>query len=165
KRVSVNAATEPKPQPVVQEFTTAQTAVAEEEISRTMLKLGIVITASELQYPYVQLEAVQGEADDELTKYVTKTVRLDLAKFINTEVFSEEDKMLLQQLRKLMQGEVGRYLNRNSPFSGIWENIIQQHNDELPEETRHLINEYLHPKFKKLFADLGESNYIFFLPP
>ena len=45
---------------------------------------------------------------------------------------------MVQQLRKLQPAEVNRYLNRNSPFSGIWENIIQQHNDELPEETRNL---------------------------
>jgi SNF2 family DNA or RNA helicase len=165
KRVSINPAADPRPKPAEPEFATAQTEVAEEAPSRSMLKLGIVITANEQQYPYVQLEAVQGEADEELTKYVTKTIRLDLAKFINTEVFSEDDKMLLQQLRKLMPGEVGRYLNRNSPFSGIWENIIQQHNDELPEETRHLINEYLHPKFKKIFTELGSSKFVFYLPP
>ncbi|MEO8174743.1 MAG: SWIM zinc finger family protein, partial [Sediminibacterium sp.] len=165
KRVSINTAAEPRQQPVQQEFSTAQTVVAEEEPQRTILKMGVVITATEQQYPYVQLEAIQGEADEEQTKYVTKTVRLDLAKFINTEVFSEDDKMLLQQLRKLMPGEVGRYLNRNSPFSGIWENIIQQHNDELPEETRHLINEYLHPKFKKIFTELSTSKFVFYLSP
>ena len=59
-------------------------------------------------------------------------MKLDLTKFVNTAVFSEDDKMVLQQLRKLMSAEVNRYLNRNSPFSGIWENIIQQHTDELP---------------------------------
>ena len=167
KRVSLNPGTE-RPRPAEQhEFAVevASVAVAEDELTKTILKLGVVITANELQYPYVQLEAVQGEADEELTKYITKTVKQDLAKFINTEVFSEEDKMLLQQLRKLMPGEVGRYLNRNSPFSGIWENIIQQHNDELPEETRHLINEYLHPKFKKLFTELSTSHFVFYLQP
>ncbi|MEN9685829.1 MAG: hypothetical protein RLZZ28_1615, partial [Bacteroidota bacterium] len=139
-------------------------AMVAEDNSKTQLKMGVVITTHELQYPYVQLEAVQGEADEEGKKYITKTVKLDLAKFINTEIFNEEDKMLLQQLRKLMPGEVSRYLNRNSPFSGIWENIIQQHNDELPEETRHLINEYLHPKFKKLVQELSASNFVFYLP-
>jgi non-specific serine/threonine protein kinase len=71
--------------------------------------------------------------------------------------------MMVQQLRKLLPNEVNRYLNRNSPFSGIWENIIQQHNDDLPEETKHLINEYLHPKFKKVFAELSQSNFVFYL--
>ncbi|MFX6949900.1 hypothetical protein ABTH81_22760, partial [Acinetobacter baumannii] len=79
---------------------------------------------------------VQGEADEAITKFISKTAKLDLSKFINTDPLSEDDKMLVQQLRKLLPGEVSRYLNRNSPFSGIWENIIQQHNDELPEETR-----------------------------
>jgi non-specific serine/threonine protein kinase len=164
KRVSIN---HPIQRPVEQEQTAGQVpvALAEEEPVKTILKLGIVITCNEQQYLYVQLEAVQGEADEELTKYTSKAVKLDLAKFINTEVLSEEDKMLLQQLRKLMPGEVGRYLNRNSPFSGIWENIIQQHNDELPEETRHLINEYLQPKFQKIFTELATSKFVFYLPP
>ncbi|MES2006253.1 MAG: DEAD/DEAH box helicase [Bacteroidota bacterium] len=167
KRVSLNPAGEPRHKSAEQEYRDAPvaTTLVEEEADRTILKMGVVITANEQQYPYVQLEAVQGEADEELTKYITKAVKLDLAKFINTEVFGEEDKMMLQQLRKLMPGEVGRYLNRNSPFSGIWENIIQQHNDELPEETRHLINEYLHPKFKKIFTELAESKFVFYLPP
>ena len=143
KRVSLNPSAEPRPRmaepsPVAQ----AETTVVEtEEPVRAALKLGVVITENELQYPYLQLEAVQGESDEARSKYISKAVKLDLGKFVNTEVFSEEDKMLLQQLRKLMPGEVSRYLNRNSPFSGIWENIIQQHTDELPEETRHLINE------------------------
>lgn len=170
KRVTQNTAAEARPRPVEQEYAPAAAAVipapvvAEEEAAKTLLKLGLVITSTEHQYPYVQLEAVQGESDEELTRYVSKTVKLDLAKFINTELFSEDDKMLLQQLRKLMPAEVNRYLNRNSPFSGIWENIIQQHDDELPEETRHLINEYLHPKIKKIFTDLAESAFVFYLP-
>jgi len=163
KRVLLNQPAENKPKPVETELSPS-IAVAEYEQNKTQLKLGIVITADALQYPYVQLDAVQGEADEEATKYITKTVKLDLTKFVNTEVFSENDKILLQQLRKLMPGEVSRYLDRNSPFSGIWENIIQQHNDELPEETRHLINEYLHPKFKKIFLDLQDSPFVFYLP-
>ncbi len=59
-----------------------------------------------------------------------------LAKFVNTEVFSEDDKQLLQQVRKLQTSEINKYLDRNSPFSGIWENIIQTEGDELPEETK-----------------------------
>ncbi|MBI2283900.1 MAG: SNF2 helicase associated domain-containing protein [Bacteroidetes bacterium] len=166
KRVSNNTAGEQRPRPAEPEPAPAITAatVVEEETGKISLKLGVVITGNEQQYPYVQLEAVQGEADEELSRYISKTVKLDLAKFINTEVFSEDDKMLLQQLRKLMPAEVSRYLNRNSPFSGIWENIIQQHDDELPEETRHLINEFLHPKFKKIFTELADSRFVFYLP-
>ncbi len=163
KRVAVNTSADFRPRAEEKEFST--TVADEEPLPKTTMKLGIVITANELQYPYIQIEAVQGEADEELTKYISKAVKIDLTKFVNTEVFSEDDKMLLQQLRKLMPGEVSRYLNRNSPFSGIWENIIQQHNDELPEETRHLINEFLHPKIKNFFTDLFASPFVFYLPP
>ena len=161
KRVSLNPTADFKPKLAETMVTAADTF---EEPAAATMKMGLVITTQQLQYPYVQFEVVQGEADDSNTKYVTKTVKLDLTKFINTEVFSEDDKMLLQQLRKLMPSEVSRYLNRNSPFSGIWENIIQQHDDELPEETRHLINEYLHPKFKKIITELNNNPFVFYLP-
>ncbi len=134
------------------------------DLKRSALKLGVVLNANEDQYPYIQIDAVQGEADESFLKYTGKTEKIDLNKFVNTDVFSEDDKMLLQSLRKFLPNEVNRYLNRNSPFSGIWENIIQQHDAELPEETRHLINEYLHPKLKKLFSDLNESAFAFYLP-
>ncbi|MEX6690719.1 DEAD/DEAH box helicase [Danxiaibacter flavus] len=138
--------------------------VAETEVQKIQYKAGIVISYNAHQYPYVQLDLIQGEANEDNTGYVGKVEKLDLAKFINTEIFNEDDKGVVQQLRKLLPGEVSRYLNRNSPFSGIWENIIQQHDDELPEETRHLIIEYLQPKYKKIFADITESNFVFFLP-
>lgn len=128
------------------------------------LKLGVVFSYNSHQYPYIQIDGVQAETNDERTMFVSKVEKLDLTKFINTEVFDENDKMMLQQLRKLLPGEVSRYLNRNSPFSGIWENIIQQHDDELPEETRHLIAEYLQPKYKKVFIDAAENGFTFFLP-
>jgi len=163
KRVALNSNGELRPKPP--ETNLSQELADFVPAQKTMLKLGMVITTNDQYYPYISLELVQGEVDEEQTKYISKTVKLDLTKFIQTEIFSEDDKMLLQQLRKLMPGEVNRYLNRNSPFSGIWENIIQQHNNELPEETRHLINEYLHPKFKKLFEELMDSPFVFYLQP
>src|SRR5215210_5873169 len=117
------------------------------------MQLGLVFIENNEQYPFIQVEGVQGEANEDRNAYTGKTEKLDLNKYINTEVFSDDDKLLVQQLRKLQASEITRYLNRNSPFSGIWENIIQQHNDELPEETRHLIIEFLYPKYKKLFSD------------
>lgn len=162
KRVAVVAGVESKPRPLeMQPAIEVETDATQE----ATLKIGLVITAFPSQYPNVQIEAVQGEANEELTQFISKTVKLDLTKFVNTAVFSEDDKMVIQQLRKLMSAEVNRYLNRNSPFSGIWENIIQQHTDELPEETKHLINEYLHPKIKKLFTEFAGSPFVFYLPP
>lgn len=159
KRVTVVAGADSRPREL-----DMQPSIAVETEQEPSLKLGLVITTFPTQYPNVQFEAVQGEANEERSQFISKTVKLDLTKFVNTTVFSEDDKMVLQQLRKLMSAEVNRYLNRNSPFSGIWENIIQQNTDELPEETKHLINEYLHPKFKKFFTEFAGSPFVFFLP-
>jgi non-specific serine/threonine protein kinase len=157
----------PKPQSKVDATNEAfeATEIKEQVLAnKAAFKLGVVMTTNEQQYPFIQIDAVQGETDEDFSKYTSKVERLDLNKFINTDVFNEDDKMMVQQLRKLLPVEVNKYLNRNSPFSGIWENIVQQHTDELPEETRNLINEYLQPKYKKLLADLSGSNFVFYLP-
>ena len=127
-------------------------------------KLGIVFNYNAPAYPYFTVDVIQGDADEENKKFTGKTEKLDLAKFVNTDAFSEEDKQLLQQVRKLQQSEINKYLDRNSPFSGIWENIIQTEGDELPEETKSLMAEYLQPKLKKIFEEQAANNFIFFLP-
>ena len=127
-------------------------------------KLGVVLRYDAQQYPFIQADAVKGETNEAQKQFTGKTEKLDLTKFVNTEDLSEDDKMLIQHLRKLLPSEVTRYLNRNSPFSGIWENITQQNTDDLPEETRHLIIEYLLPKYKKLFSEISEGNFVFTLP-
>jgi len=141
----------------------AEMQVLQENAKPALLQLGLVFTENEDQYPFITVEAIQGEPADDGKSYAGKIKKIDLAKYINTDLFNDEDKLLVQQLRKLQSTEVTKYLNRNSPFSGIWENIIQQHSDELPEETRHLIVEYLHPRFKKMFAD-AHAHFSFALP-
>ena len=119
-----------RPKPFLQQ----ETVVAEaEETVKTQHRIGLVLSYNAHQYPYIQADAIQGEVNDDGSSFLGKVEKLDLSRFINTDVMTEEEKLLIQQLRKLLPGEVSRYLNRNSPFSGIWENIVQQHDDELPE--------------------------------
>ncbi|MBK7290938.1 MAG: hypothetical protein IPI78_12355 [Chitinophagaceae bacterium] len=47
-------------------------------------------------------------------------------------------------------------------FSGIWENIIHDENDDLPEETRELMAEYLLPK-RKIFIESADNPFVFIL--
>ncbi len=150
-----------RPADIAAKLAAAGEAVVTEEVNK---KLGFVFNFNAPAYPYFTSEAVQGETDDQQNTFVGKTEKLDLAKFVNTEVFNEEDKLLFQQLRKLQGNEINKYLNRNSPFSGIWENIIQTEGDELPEETKALIAEYLHPKLKKIAEEQAENKFIFMLP-
>jgi hypothetical protein len=124
-------------------------------------KAAIVFNANQNTFPFFSVDVVQGEFDEEKEKFIGRVEKLDLSKFINTEVFSENDRHLIQQARKLQQVEINKYLNRNSPFSGFWENIIQLENEELPEETKMLMVEFLHPKLKKIFE---ETNITLYLP-
>ncbi|MDQ6843018.1 MAG: SNF2 family helicase [Bacteroidota bacterium] len=94
---------------------------------------------------------------------VGRVEKLDLSKFINTELFSDSAKYLIQLARKVQQVEINKYLNRNSPFSGFWENIIHHENEEFPEETKLLIAEFLHPKLKKI-CELSDANRFLYLP-
>ena len=141
------------------------TIITKEEVNTDLhKKLGVVLTAYPSLYPFIQFEAVQGNVLQDSNAYHDKIEKLDLNKFINTEVFNEDDKILLQWLRKLLPSEINKYLNRNSPFSGIWENIIQQQNEDLPEETKNLIIEFLHPKIKKVIEEVNSTMFTYHLP-
>ena len=143
---------------------TEKNEVAESTIVHSIKKLAIVFNANESMFPNFSIDIIIGEADEEQKKFVGKTEKLDLGKFINPEQFIESDRHLLQQVRKLQGVEINKYLVRNSPFSGFWENIIQVETDELPEETKSLIVEYIFPKLKSIADKSIESPFVFYLP-
>lgn len=145
----------------------SQPVLAEEENQTPdapVKRLGLIFNFNASTYPNFVIDAVQGDADEDAGKLLGKAEKIDLTKYVNTELFSEDDKMLLQQIRKLQSVEINKYLNRNSPFSGIWENIIQTDGEDLPEETKSLINEYLYPKLKKLFEENANNPFVYYLP-
>jgi len=124
-------------------------------------RLGVVFNFNHTTYPGFVIDAVSGESNDAVTGYVGKVEKLDLAKFVNIELYNENDRQMIAPLRKMQESEITKYLNRNSPFSGIWENIIHHEQDDLPEETKALMVEYLHPKLKKLFIEIAASPFVF----
>lgn len=135
--------------PVEAQATSVDTESEESEIQDVPgQRLGIVFNFNSDVYPKFIVEAVTGETNDQMDSYVGKIIKLDLTKFINIDLFQERDRLLVPSLRKLQDSEITKYLNRNSPFSGIWENIIHHEDDALPEETKSLIVEYIHPKMK-----------------
>ncbi len=157
----VNPATIPaRPKPVeVKEL-------VEEEPELTLAaghRLGVVFNFNHPSYPGFLLEAISGESNDQQTGFAGKVEKLELSKFVNTDKFSEPDKQLVFALRKTQDQEVNKYLNRNSPFSGIWENIVHAEGEELPEDTKALIIEYLHPRLRKLFSEQAENPFVYFL--
>ncbi|RYF85095.1 MAG: helicase SNF2, partial [Chitinophagaceae bacterium] len=119
-------------------------------------KLGIVYNFNKTAYPGFSIELIEGEMDEEGT-FAGAVQKLELAKYIETDGYSEDDKTLLQLVRKLQDAEINKYVSRNSPFAGFWENIIHHEDDDLPAETKSLIAEYLLPKIKKLFTEAAGS--------
>lgn len=168
KRITPPASAKPvsKPLPVEAEVSEQQrleVGEAAEKIEVPAQRLGIVFNFNQQGYPGFSIDAVTGESNEEISAYVGKVEKLDLSKFINVDVYNDNDKHLIAPLRKMQEGEITKYLNRNSPFSGIWENIIHHEEDDLPEETKALMVEYLHPKLKKLFSDIAASPFVFYL--
>jgi len=128
-------------------------------------RLGIVFNFNKKTYPYFTIDVIHGESNDEGTAIIGKTEKLDLTKYVDSEKYTEADKQSLSLLRKLQESEINKYISRNSPFSGIWENIIHQEEDDLPEETKNLMAEYLFPKLKKLFSANGDGPLAYRLSP
>jgi non-specific serine/threonine protein kinase len=127
-------------------------------------RIGVVINFNKKNYPYFTIDAVIGEADENSNAFTGKVEKLDLTKYVESENFSATEIQLLSSLRKLQEPEISKYIIRNSPFSDFWENIIHQEEDDLPEETRSLVREYIFPKLKKLFSSLNANGLIFQLP-
>lgn len=151
----VEPSTLKKPEPVAAVATTAEpeTEVETAEEVKQSMRLGVVLNNNTKQFPYFSIEVVKGEVDDEGAEFTGTVEKLDVSKFIETDDLSENDKLLLQLLRRLQPAEISKFVNRNSPFSGIWENIIHHEEDDLPEDTKTLMLEYLLPRIQKLFAE------------
>jgi non-specific serine/threonine protein kinase len=146
----------PVPVPVKQAVIEEPLPVVAEEKEELILsshRLGVVFNFNKKTYPYFTIDVVQGEANDDGDGFTGKVEKIDLSKYIDTGKYSESDKQSLGLLRKLQEQEINKYISRNSPFSGIWENIIHQEEEDLPDETKNLMNEYLLPKLKKLFSE------------
>ncbi len=160
KRVNPSALARPKPE-LEKELT--EEVMEPEQKPGNIQRLGVVFNFNHEAYPGFLLDAVSGESNEQQTAFVGKVEKLELAKFVNTEKFNEPDRQLVFSLRKTQEPEVNKYLNRNSPFSGMWEHIVHTEGEELPDDTKALIIEYLHPRYRKLFSELHENPFIFFL--
>ena len=119
-------------------------------------KLGIVFNFNKPTYPFFTVDVIEGEAGENGT-LLSAVEKLDLAKYINLDSYPDEEKALVTAIRKLQETEINKYINRNSPFSGFWENIVHHEGDELPEETKTLIAEYLVPRLKKLSTEFSNA--------
>ncbi len=131
---------------------------AEEKETVATRSLAVVFNFNKATYPYFSVDLVEGEIEDEA--FIGKVEKLELSKYLELDVYDEAGRALIAQARKLQDADINKYINRNSPFSGFWENIVHQESDDFPEETKSLIAEYFLPKLKKICAENEASLYI-----
>ncbi|HEV7781075.1 MAG TPA: DEAD/DEAH box helicase [Chitinophagaceae bacterium] len=165
KRVAVVASV-PKPVllPQKEKEISAVPEVMEETVAIPTQRLGVVFNFNKKTYPQFTVDVVSGEPNESNDGFAGTVEKLDISRYVNTDNLPEGDRDLLTLLRKLQESEINKYISRNSPFSGIWENIIHQEEDDLPDETKELMAEYLLPKLKKIFTESASSPFIFLLP-
>ncbi|MCU7552778.1 SNF2 family helicase [Chitinophagaceae bacterium LB-8] len=135
----------------------AETTSEEKEAVPTK-SLAVVFNFHKTSYPYFSVDLVEGDIEDEA--FVGKVEKLELSKYLELDAYDENGRALISQVRKLQDADVNKYINRNSPFSGFWENIVHQEGDDFPEETKLLISEYFLPKLKKICAENEAVLYI-----
>ncbi|SHM52029.1 DEAD/DEAH box helicase [Chitinophaga sp. CF418] len=128
-------------------------------------RIGVVFNANEQLYPFFRIDLVSGEVNEEQSAFVSLVNKLDLSKYIDFYQYKEADRDLITPVRKVQGMEVSKFLSKNSPFAGIWENITHDDNESaLPTETKELMLEYLHPKLAKLFPQIAAHGLLFLLP-
>ncbi len=136
-----------------------------EETNTITQRIGVVFNANEPLYPFFRIDLVSGEVNDEQREFVSLVNKLDLTKYVDFYLYKEADRDLITPVRKVQGMEVSKFLSKNSPFAGIWENITHDHNEsDLPTETKELMLEYLHPKLAKLFPQMAAHGLLFLLP-
>lgn len=165
KRVATVAAV-PKPVllPMKEKEIVAAPQVVEDTVTLPSQRLGVVFNFNKKNYPQFTVDVVIGEPNESNDAFAGTVEKLDISRYVNADNLSEADRELLTMLRKLQESEINKYVSRNSPFSGIWENIIHHEDDDLPEETKELVAEYLLPKLKKIFIETSGSPFVFLLP-
>ena len=95
---------------------------------KTIERLGLVMQHHPTEYPYINFNVIKGEVNEDGTSYVGKVEKLDISKFVIPDEIKEEDKLLLQLVRKLQPAELTKYLNKNSPTpvgqGGVSEDLV-----------------------------------------
>jgi SNF2 family DNA or RNA helicase len=127
-------------------------------------RLGVVFNFCHPQYPFFNIDMVEGMPDADGETLLSNVVKLDLGKYLPTEGYTEDDQKILQQCRKMLHTELTRFLNRNSPFAGIWDTIVHDADEPLTSDSKELAHEYLFPKLNQLFTLLKEHPFVYILP-
>ena len=97
----VNAPVAPPPKPVIVQEEILTEARSKSETTLITQRLGAVINFNKKTYPYFTIDAISGEADENADVFPGKVEKLDLSKYVEADSFTEDDKQLLNAIKKL----------------------------------------------------------------
>ena len=126
--------------------------------------LGAVLNFNAKKYPGFTPELIKAEMDSYTKKLLGKVEHLDLGKNLNIDEITEQEKKVLAQLRKMQPGEVTRFLEKPFNHFGFLDNIIIPEGEELAEETKALVAEYIYPKLKTVLQEAAKGYPLYYLP-
>ena len=171
KRVNIipNAGLKPtevireKPKEIVQEIAEQPkpTILLEEH---NAIRVGVVLNFNVKSYPYFSVDIIEGITDAATQSLKPNIAQVDLTKYVDVDKYQPQDVALVQIARKLQPTEVHKYINRNSPFAKMWDNIIQTTEDELTSENKGHAIEYIYPKLNQLLEAAAQHPYLYVLP-
>lgn len=122
--------------------------------------LGIVIDPNTDWFPYVNVQLVAGEPNENKDSFVGAIDKLELTQYINPQHFSDEARDLLPTIRKFTPQEILKFLKKNLPFGDFLDDYREVLKENASAEVREQIWEYLLPKYQKLlerYTDYGLS--------
>ena len=97
QRINGGAVTATRKLPKSNDWDIEQDNTSEEaKIARTTVRYGLVIQQNTDAYPYLSLNVIKGEVNEEGAAFVGKVEKVDLPKFVIAEQMKEEDKNLIQ---------------------------------------------------------------------
>jgi hypothetical protein len=113
-------------------------------------RFGIVLDTYASWYPFVEVQLITGDTDDEHTKFINGIQKLELGQYVNPLAFRDEDRDMLPAVRKFMPEEIMRYMKKNLPFGDLLDDYAQVLKDKPSDDVREQVWEYILPKYQKL---------------
>ena len=126
-------------------------------------RLGVVLNLNEPDFPYFNFELIEGEIDEENIQFVGTVSKVDTTKYVVADNYPEEDRHIINDVRKMQKQEVNKYLAKNSPFGDMWENITTSQQD-WTDDNKQIFFDYMQPKIQKILASLSYKNPLYLLP-
>lgn len=126
-------------------------------------RMAVVIEAGAKSFPNVDFKLISGTANEANDALKGKVEELDVNQYISSVGLNEEEKNLINALRKINTEELIKSLKRDSPFGDFWDSLPKELKEGPSQELQHQIWEFYWPKYTNFVKQFHEFPFIYFL--